>query len=279
MLLSRRRFLELSCKSVFVVSGANLLQSFAVKDFLLPPADKVRLRFSVASDGHYGQAKTEYVHYYNDIVQWLNKEKRRRGLHFAFINGDLFHDDPTQLPAVKDSLNRLSMPYYVSHGNHDQVPENEWQKTFGQPWHYSFKEKDIPFIVLNTADVFGTYICPDLAWTRQELKRYAGEKELFVFMHITPIKWTAFGIDCPELIKMFNEQKNLKMIFHGHDHIEDAIKKQAEKWYCFDAHIGGNWGTSYRGYRIVEVLHSGEIITYQMNPTAKEMVNRNILHK
>jgi hypothetical protein len=75
------------------------------------------------------------------MVDWLNREKRGRGLHFSFINGDLLHDDAGYLPAVKASFDRLAMPYYVSHGNHDHVEEEAWQQTFGHPWHYSFEQK------------------------------------------------------------------------------------------------------------------------------------------
>ena len=94
-------------------------------------------------------------------------------------------------------------------------------------------------------------------------------------MHITPFKWTTGGLPCPELIEMFNKQKNLKAVFHGHDHDQDNVKENKGKYYFFDSHVAGNWGTDYRGYRIVEVLKSGEIITYQMNPTTQQKVNTN----
>jgi len=37
----------------------------------------------------------------------------------------------------------------------------------------------------------------------------------------------------------------------------------------FDSHIGGNWGTNYRGYRIVELQKENKLLTYIMNPTIK----------
>jgi hypothetical protein len=39
--------------------------------------------------------------------------------------------------------------------------------------------------------------------------------------------------------------------------------------HLFDSHFGGNWGTPYRGYRIVEVLGNKQIRTYIMNPLEK----------
>jgi hypothetical protein len=37
--------------------------------------------------------------------------------------------------------------------------------------------------------------------------------------------------------------------------------------YIFDAHVGGNWGTPYKGFRVVELLKDNSMITYMMNPT------------
>jgi Icc protein len=94
-------------------------------------------------------------------------------------------------------------------------------------------------------------------------------------MHITPVKWTENAIACPEIVQLFDAQKNLKAIFHGHDHDQDNVKVNNGKHYFFDSHIGGSWGTNYRGYRVVEVLKSGEILTYQVNPVTTERVNSN----
>jgi hypothetical protein len=70
---------------------------------------------------------------------------------------------------------------------------------------------------LNTAEVGGKYTCPDMAWTEKALQRYASAPALFVFMHITPFKWTDNGINCPELIHLFQKHPNVKAVFHGHD--------------------------------------------------------------
>ncbi|WP_346317908.1 metallophosphoesterase [Chitinophaga sp. YIM B06452] len=276
-MISRRNFLEMTLKGIVLIGAGNTLQSFAPAGFTLPSRKKVRLRFALASDGHYGQPKTTYYENHQRMVKWLNKEKKGRGLDMAVINGDLFHDDAKFLPDVKAAWDKLAMPYVVSHGNHDKIAEPEWLKTFGTAWHHDFEKGDAGFIVLNTADVEGKYICPDLDWTRARLEMYAGKKHLFVIMHITPVKWTEHGIDCPELVEMFSKQKNLKAVFHGHDHAEDGMKEKNGKHYFFDSHIAGSWGTPYYGYRIVEVLEDGEVLCYQVNPEQKEPVNSNIL--
>lgn len=63
-------------------------------------------------------------------------------------------------------------------------------------------------------------------------------------MHITPFTWTKGGLACPEIVKLFNKQANLKAVFHGHDHDQDSVKENMGKRYFFDSHIAGNWGTA-----------------------------------
>lgn len=275
MTFNRREFLRLSFKTAVVIGAGNTLQSFAASNFILPEKEKIKLRFAIASDGHYGQPDTKYDDMHDEMVAWLNREKKNRGVDFTMINGDLFHNDTAMLPEVKKKWDDLTMPYYVSHGNHDMIDEENWNKMWNTKWHYTFEQPDVGFIVLNSADDEGKYICPDLDFAKDQLEKYKSKEHLFVFMHITPFNWTKAGLPCPELVEMFNKQKNLKATFHGHDHDQDNVKQNEGKYYFFDSHVAGSWGTGYRGYRIVEVLKSGEIITYQMNPATQEKVNTN----
>jgi hypothetical protein len=270
---NRRHFLKQALTSAVWLTAGNTLQTYGGNSLTLPPKTKVKLRVAMASDGHYGQPETEYVARHSEMVSWLNAEKAGRGVDFAFINGDLFHNDVSYLEPVKKNWDKLTMPYYVSHGNHDMVTEEAWMKTWNNGWHYGFEKKDIGFVVLNTADEKGTYISPDVEKTRQLLKKYEQHKQLFVFMHITPIKWTDNAINCTEVVDLFNNQANLKAIFHGHDHDQDNVKENKGRYYFFDSHIAGNWGTKYQGYRILEVMKNRDILTYQMNPAKKEKVN------
>ena len=273
MSLSRRKFLALGCKTIWVIGAGHSLQSFAAKGFIEPHPKDIALRFAVISDGHYGQPETDYAALHEQMKQWLNREHQENGLDFSFMNGDLFHNDRSFLPAVKKLWDGLDMPYHVSRGNHDQVDKQTWESTWQMPLNYSFEKKDAAFVVLDTANEKGEYICPDIDWTAKELHQYESKKQLFVFMHITPFNWTKGGNACPLLVDVFNRQHNLKAVFHGHDHDQDGVKENAGKYYFFDAHVAGNWGTDYRGYRIVEILKNGNIISYQVNPIKKINVN------
>jgi hypothetical protein len=39
--------------------------------------------------------------------------------------------------------------------------------------------------------------------------------------------------------------------------------------FMFDSHVGGSWGTPYKGFRVLELLSDGTLLTYMMNPTEK----------
>ena len=155
---------------------------------MLPERSKVSLRFAIASDGHYGQPDTQYDIYHDEMKTWINEEHSIRGVDFTMINGDLFHNDISFLPQVKSKWDELKMPYYVSHGNHDETDEATWQKTWSMPWHFAFEKKDSAFLVLNTADDKGNYVCPDIDWTKKNLELYKSKKQLFIFMHITRLQ-------------------------------------------------------------------------------------------
>jgi Icc protein len=275
MALSRRDFLKSTFGSVVLISFGNSLQAFAPGDFRLPASKSLRLRFAIASDGHYGEPKTNFIADHENMANWLNKEAQGRGLDFVVINGDVFHNDPTHLPAVKAAWDKLKPPYYVSHGNHDMTEESHWQSIWGIPFYHAFEKEDTGFIILDTADIKGNYTGPDLARTKALLDQYKSKKQVYIFMHITPVKWTKHGIDRPDVIELFNSQANLKAIFHGHDHQEDNVREKGGKYYFWDSHIAGSWGTEYKGYRIVEVLKDGSVLTYQTNPTLNKPVNNN----
>lgn len=271
--MNRRQFILQSVKTVTLIGGAGVLQSFGAGTFPFPSESGVELRFAIASDGHYGQANTPFDEYHAAMMSWLNTEHKTAKLAFTFFNGDLIHDDPSLFEPLKKHYSTLQMPWYVSRGNHDRCDETTWKKTWDLPLNYSFGRGSTAFIVLDTSNVEGKYICPDVSWAKSQLRKFRSRKHLFVFMHITPRKWTANGIECAELVQALSTQKNLRAIFHGHDHDQDDVMIADGKSYFFDGHMGGSWGKDYRGYRIVEILKSGDVLTYQVNPSEGLRVN------
>ena len=264
MFLERRSFL----KFLPVLSGFSL----ASLKFSEPPK-KIALRVIVASDGHYGQPDTDYKSFHADMTNWMNREKLQKGVDFVVFNGDLIHNDPTLLYDFKSTIGNLRMTYYVTRGNHDMVGLDVWQSTWGYPTNHSFVNKEYAFVLGDTSNEKGEYVCPDVNWLKSELAKHADKKGIFIFLHITPEKWTTHGIDCKAFTDLFEQTPNVKGIFHGHDHDQDGQKMKGKKPYFFDGHFGGSWGTSYKGYRVIEIYADDSWQTYQYNPTAAPVLN------
>jgi predicted phosphodiesterase len=265
MIFKRRSFLKL----LPVLSGLPYLSHPGKMN----PAAKIAMRFIVASDGHYGQAGTDYEAFHTNLIRWVNTEKMQKGVDFLFLNGDLIHDDPTLYYDFKTVLGKLRVPYYVSRGNHDKVGLDVWESTWGYPTNYSFAKGEYAFITGDTSNEKGEYICPDVEWLRNEIAKYRDQKGIFIFLHITPQKWTTNGIDCKEVVALFENTPNVKAIFNGHDHDQDNKKQTGKKPYFFDGHFGGNWGTAYKGYRVVEIYVDDTWQTYQFNPQGYPALN------
>jgi Icc protein len=275
--MKRRQFLLRSIGGLALLNGVGGFKTLSAQRYnsLIQPG--INFRFAVASDGHFGQPETKFEEFHDEVIGWLNAEHQKHPLNFSVFNGDLIHDDTSFFAEVKKKYDQLQMPYHVSRGNHDRCDAKSWVDTWGVNLNYSFESGSNAFIVLDTSNIKGEYICPDENWLNNELQKYNDKVNLFVFMHITPMKWTSAGIECNTLVDRLSSQTNLRGIFHGHDHNEDGIKTAKGKSYLFDSHIGGNWGTDYRGYRIVEITSAGDIVTYQVNPTKKDIVNRSVL--
>lgn len=236
---------------------------------------KVKLRFVVASDGHYGQPDTDYANYFSALVNRINEEHNKNPFAFGVINGDIIHDDKKHYPAAKAALDKLAMKYYVSQGNHDHVNAAEWESIWKMPVNLDFSIKKNSFLIGTTSNEQGTYLCPDLNWFEQKLDEHKKQENLFIFIHINPGKQTKFAVDCPPFFELLSKHKNVRAVFNGHDHDEQGIKTKNDIPFIFDAHFGGNWGTDYRGFRVVELLKDNSIVTYIMNPTVK--INEEII--
>lgn len=273
---SRRSFL----KNTFV---ASLGATFSAPVFSMNGPEsysnkKVKLRFALASDGHYGQPGTDYVQSHTNIIKWLNKEHAVRPLDFVIFNGDIVHDNPELLQEVRTKyFNKLACPHYATMGNHDHADSVLWKSVFGHDYNHAFENNGSAFILANTSDTKGTYLCPDIEFIKSSLEKYRNNKIVFIVLHIPPHKWlpeNTFYAECPELIKLFSEYSNIKAVFHGHDHNQDGVFYTGNDLpHFFDAHYGGNWGTEYRGYRVVEVNEDNNIHTFQVNASLSPVIS------
>ncbi|TCD08278.1 metallophosphoesterase [Pedobacter frigidisoli] len=278
---NRRLFLKGSLAGV-ALAGISPLISLADQSHDHTPSlgKKVKLRFAIASDGHYGQPGTDFKKDHENIVKWLNEAHDKSPLDLVIINGDLVHDRPELLAEVKkDYYDKLKVPFYAIPGNHDHADAKIWKSVFGYEDNFSFEKNGIGFVLANTSDTKGTYLCPDNKFLKQEFEKFKDLKTVFVILHIPPHFWVPESpfIECPETINLLHSYPNIKAVFHGHDHSLDAVFYTNKLPHFFDAHIGGNWGTAYRGYRIVEIAEDNKITTYQVNASKNPQLNETTL--
>ena len=108
---SRRSFLA----KAGLVTSASCLSPRWVEAKDLPDNRKIKLRFAIASDLHYGQSNTPYDEFAEAMVSWINREKKEKGLDLFFINGDLTQDRAELLTQLRDKhLKNLEVPITVS---------------------------------------------------------------------------------------------------------------------------------------------------------------------
>ena len=177
--MNRRSFIkDISFASAIMLSGG--IQELSAAD-IFENRKKVKLRFVVASDGHYGQPKTAFDAFFKTITDHINAFHKQQPLDFCVIN----------------------------------------------------------------------------------------RKNVFIFIHIPQAKWTPNGIDTPAFFDLIKKYPNVKAVFHGHEHDQDGVKMVDKIPFLFDSHFGGNWGTKYQGFRVVEVMKDNSMVTYMMNPTEK----------
>lgn len=267
--MNRKKFLQLASSVTVLLANGKVTRAST-----LFAESQVAFRFAVASDGHFGEPNTDYNAHFTNIVSAINSHHAKNPFRFAVINGDIVHDDKSHYPAAKKALDGLQCKYYVTQGNHDHVTPGEWNEIWGMPVNLDFTYKKCAFILATTSNEKGEYLCPDLKWMTDKLQQHKN-KEVFVFIHINPGALTKNAVDCPELFEVLAMHKNVRAVFNGHDHDQDDIKKKNNIPFVFDSHFGGSWGTSYRGYRVVEVMKDGSVVTYIMNPA--DAINRSTL--
>lgn len=262
--MQRKEFLRIATPVFLLLANGNIIKSFG------QPNDyrrrKPRIRFAIASDIHYGENNTSYDEFLKTAIEKINLTHKKKPFDFCVLNGDIIHNDSKFYAAAKPIIEKLNMKWYVTQGNHDMVTPEQWEAVWGIPVNFDFRLKDTAFIAGTTSNEKGKYICPNLGWFQEKLSKHQSAKNIFIINHINTAKLTRHAIDCPDYIALLKKHKNVRAVLNGHDHDEDAIKMHQEIPFVFDAHVGGSWGTAYRGFRVVELHKDNSIITYIMNP-------------
>jgi len=266
---SRRSFLKnvSFATAFFAVGGFKKINAASVFE----NRNKVALRFVVASDAHYGQPGTAYDEMIEKIIGQINSFHKEAPLDFCVINGDIIHNEKHLLPLAKQKLDALDPKYYVTRGNHDMVSADYWNEVWGMPLNHTVIAKDQAVILADTSNEAGKYLSPNLEWLQEQLEANKKRKHVLLFLHIPQKAWTANAINTPGFESLVDKYPNVTAIFHGHEHDQDGVKLLGSRQTpcLFDAHMGGSWGTPYKGFRVVEILKDGTLVSYMMNPTQK----------
>jgi 3',5'-cyclic AMP phosphodiesterase CpdA len=250
-----------------------------------PPTGKIKHRFAVASDLHFGQEGTPFAEMADEMVAWINQEKRSKGLDALFLNGDLTHDSSPALLTLRDGhLSKLQVPYHAIKGNHDFIdgipgsPTESWKAIWGYPANHAVKLGEFVFLMADTSAprTPSTYLAADIDWLRQQLEAHRKAPAIFVMIHIQQRRhgvdgWPRHGVHDPKenpkgeaVMALLEATPNVRAVFHGHNHLETGVYISGERRYFFDSHVGGSWGAK-RGYRIVEIHDDHRMRTYQVN--------------
>jgi len=267
MPLSRREFIkDISAASVVLLGGR-------VFDLTGAEANVLRrnsaMRFAIASDGHYGQEGTDFNLLHDTLIGHVTDFHSAHPLDFCIVNGDIIHDNKNLLATAKAHLDKLPVQYYVTKGNHDKVGDAYWEEFWGIGVNHEVKVKGNTLLLATTSNEAGEYLSPDLGWMKARLDANKKVRNVFIFIHIPQIKRTKNGIDTPAFFDLLKSYQNVRAVFHGHEHDQDGVIMVGTLPLMFDSHIGGNWGTSYNGFRVVELLKDNSLLTYLMNPTDK----------
>lgn len=261
--MDRRRFIrDASLMAFFLHQGQTILAADAPS----LKGKKRLLRFAIASDTHFGQPKTPYQEMLDTGIRHINAMHAKDPFDFGVINGDIVHDDISFFPQAKKTLDQLAFKYYVTQGNHDLATPEQWQQAWGMPVNFDLVMGKTAIVFATTSDHTGKYLPPDMDWLKATFEKHRKAEHLLLFIHIPQMKWTRHAIESTPFQELVKAQKNLRAVFHGHEHDQDGIKWHAGVPFLFDSHFGGNWGTNYRGYRIVELYKGGLIKTWIMNP-------------
>lgn len=265
--MNRRPFLK---KLTLVTSGVTAMPFITFGKMHFPKSSK--LKFIVASDGHYGQPKTDFEGFHKQLIDAVNSEEE---VDFVVFNGDLIHDEPALMPKVKAVYDKLNVPYFPVKGNHDRISEADWERIWEIPADFAFISKNnYGMILANSSNQAGDYLCVDAGFLTSKLEEFKVLSHVFIFIHISQNDWTKHGVSCKEVLELIGSYPNVIATFHGHDHDVEGIMLNRKKPYLWSGHFGGSWGSPFPGYRVCEVGEDGKVVTYFKSIAEGIILNR-----
>jgi len=184
---SRRLFIKNISLTVGLLAGGGIKFLSSAETSAL--RKKVKFRFALASDGHYGQPGTAFDEHFSNMVTEINHFHKQYPLQCSIINGDIIHNEKELLSKSKLHLDKLAMPYHTIKGNHDMVSDEYWKEVWGTASNHTVVYNATTFIIANTSNEEGKYLSPDLVWLKEQLEQSQHQKNVFRVFIKLQAKW------------------------------------------------------------------------------------------
>ena len=230
-------------------------------------------RVLITSDIHCTDLETWYgVSDESRMEHWLreiHREHQQQPLDLILIPGDIsldYHNNLTPFDKgystaylfMKMYASRLpeGVPVLVGAGNHEQFPEETWQKITGNPRQCHGVVGNHTFVMLDgfreallpTYDSTDVYSPMDVSYIRELLDRYP-DNHMWLLSH-----WFEMGEESKEFRRLVAEEPRIKGLFMGHSHEHQRIPLGPElgnkviaqtgnfSYTMSGAETGGFWG-------------------------------------
>lgn len=177
-------------------------------------------RFAFLTDTHIDVGRSQPSMDLQQVVMDIN---RNEAVDFVLVGGDISErGDSESLQVAKQLLNQLTVPYYITSGNHDVVWGRQAAYRFKSVFEddkFSFHHNGFHFVGLATlpgaigkaAELSET----DFRWLKRELKK-AGRKRPLIFITHYPLQAGDMVHHKPlvRLLRMYNVQMVINGPYH-----------------------------------------------------------------
>lgn len=215
---------------------------------------------------------------YKDRLQLLVETLKKEEMDFFIANGDLVHDDPTYLPAVKQELDKVGVPYHVSFGNHDRATESYWQSVWGHDRNTDFSHGEYAFVLPRSADETGARVAVDTDWLSEKLQQYADKKGILMVTHVPQTDHWRNSPDATEVRQLLKQSDNFIGAVFSHVHGAITTERVDDLIFSMTGHFA-HYGRRFYSIRRFGIDESDVITTELYDITNHKVIDRHLIRK
>ncbi len=179
-----------------------------------------KYNFAIITDIHVTEKnKTPY----EDLVNSVNSINENKDIEFVIVSGDLTEEgDNASLEKVKNTLDKLNVPYYAVPGNHETKWSESGMTAFGKIFgsdRFRFDHNGYLFLGFNTGPVIRMmdgHVAPqDIIWLKEQLEAASKNKPVIIVTHYPLLEGDVDNwYQVTDLLRNYN----VKVILGGHYH-------------------------------------------------------------